>query len=121
MVDVVDGLEDREQRVVVPLQLGPLVRVDGVLHGQRVQPELLGDPGEFLIGRLVQTDPCEAAIAAHVVHRLTGSQTAGVLDPSALPVDRAVHDRGARRVVAGGVVVGVRGGALAQRGAQGGQ
>ena len=40
VLDVVDGLEDGEQGVVVPLQLGPLVGVHGVLDGQRVQPEL---------------------------------------------------------------------------------
>ena len=63
MLDVVDGLEDGEQGVVVALQLGPLVGVDGVLDGQRVQPELLGDTGEFGLGRLVQPDPDEAAVA----------------------------------------------------------
>ncbi|COZ17864.1 Uncharacterised protein [Mycobacterium tuberculosis] len=31
--DVVDGLEDEEQRLVVALQLGSLVRVHGVLNG----------------------------------------------------------------------------------------
>ena len=40
VLDVVDGLEDGEEGVVVPLQLGPLVGVDGVLDGERVQPEL---------------------------------------------------------------------------------
>ena len=40
MLDVGDGLEDGEERVVVPLQLGPLVRVHRVLDGQRVQAEL---------------------------------------------------------------------------------
>ncbi|CFS45949.1 Uncharacterised protein [Mycobacterium tuberculosis] len=33
MRDVVDGLEDEEQRLVVALQLGSLVRVHGVLNG----------------------------------------------------------------------------------------
>ncbi|GAA2924572.1 hypothetical protein GCM10020221_20640 [Streptomyces thioluteus] len=49
VLDIVDGLEDREQRVVVALQLGPLVGVDRVLHGQRVQPELPGDACELLL------------------------------------------------------------------------
>ena len=36
----VDRLEHHEQRVVVDLQLGPLVGRQGVLDGERVQPEL---------------------------------------------------------------------------------
>ena len=39
LVDVPERLEDEEQRVVVALELGPLVGVDGVLDGQRVQVE----------------------------------------------------------------------------------
>lgn len=70
VVEVVDGLEDREERVVIALQLGPLVGLDGVLHGQWVQPELAGDTGELVLGRLVQADPHEARVPAHQAHRL---------------------------------------------------
>ena len=41
--------EDREEVVVVALQLGPLVRRDGILHGELVKPELLGDGGHLVL------------------------------------------------------------------------
>ncbi len=104
VLDVVDGLEDREQRVVVALQLGPLVGLDGVLHGQRVQPELAGDTGEFGLGGLVQADPHEAPVAAHQAHRLVRGQRGLGLDAAAVPVDGAVDDGRGRRGAAGGVV-----------------
>jgi hypothetical protein len=40
--DVVDGFEYQEQRVVVSLQLGPLMCAYRVFDGQRVQPENVG-------------------------------------------------------------------------------
>ncbi len=104
VLHVVDGLEDREEGVVVALQLGPLVGLDGVLHGQRVQPELTGDAGEFGLGRLVEADPHEAAVAAHQAHRLVRGQRGLGLDAAAVPVDGAVDDGGRRRGAAGGVV-----------------
>ena len=43
VVDVPHRLEDGEHDVAVDLELGPLVRLDGVLDGERRQPERLGD------------------------------------------------------------------------------
>lgn len=117
VVEVVDGLEDREERVVVALQLGPLVGLDGVLHGQWVQPELAGDTGELVLGRLVQADPHEARVPAHQAHRLLRGERALGLHTAAVAVDGAVDDRGGRRRVAGGVVRGAA--LLAQRGTGG--
>ena len=71
-------LKTVNRRVVVALQLGPLVGVDGVLDGQRVQPELRGDTGEFGLGRLVQTDPDEAAVRART-RRIASCGAAGVV------------------------------------------
>ena len=51
VLDVGDGLEHHEQRVVVALQLGPLVGGDGVLDGQLVQAEGLGDGRDLVVGR----------------------------------------------------------------------
>lgn len=113
VLDVVDGLEDGEQGVVVALQLGPLVGLDGVLDGERVKPELPGDTGEFGLARLVQTDPHEPAVAAHLAHRLVRAQLLVGLHPPAVAVDGAVDDGGGRRGVARRVV---RAGVLAQRG-----
>ena len=47
-VDVARGLQHEEQRLSVHLQLGALMRVDGVLDSQRVQVEVLGDSGDDL-------------------------------------------------------------------------
>ena len=46
---------------LVALELGPLVGVEGVLDGQRVQAELLLDGRQLLLARLVQADPDEVA------------------------------------------------------------
>ena len=52
-VHVAGRLQNHEQGVFIHVQLGPLVRDDGVLHGQWVEIELLGYGLELLFGRLV--------------------------------------------------------------------
>ena len=90
LVDVAGRSQDDEQRPVVSLYLGPLVGLDGVLHGQRVQPELLGDRGKLLLGGLVEPDPCQPVLfAAGLVGLLEGR---GVYCPATVHVDGAVHD-----------------------------
>ncbi|GAA3046489.1 hypothetical protein GCM10020000_28060 [Streptomyces olivoverticillatus] len=118
VLDVVDGLEDGEERVVVALQLGPLVGVDSVLHGQRVQAELPGDARELLLRGLVQADPGEAALAADTPHGLGGADV--VAGPLAVAVDGAVHDGAVGGRGAGGVVAAALDGHAAQGGAYGG-
>jgi hypothetical protein len=54
VADVADGLEHHEQRVVVALQLGPLVGVHRVLDGELVQAEDVRDAGDLLGVGLVQ-------------------------------------------------------------------
>ena len=49
-----------KQRVVVPLELRALMRVDGVLDGQRVQLVELGDVLQLVLARLGHADPREA-------------------------------------------------------------
>jgi len=57
LVDVARGLEDDEQRVAVPLELRPLVGLDGVLDGQLMQVELMGHRGELLLAWFIQIKP----------------------------------------------------------------
>ena len=57
--DVVDGLEDQEQRLVVALQLRPLMGVHRVLDGQLVQAEHVGDGLHLVLVGFVQADPDE--------------------------------------------------------------
>lgn len=54
--------EDRKQVVVVALQLGSLVRGDGIFHGEFVKPELFGDGGHFVFGGTVEANPSHAAV-----------------------------------------------------------
>ena len=63
-VDIARGLEHDEERVAsVDLELGPLVGVDGVLDGQRVQLEVPADRLDHARARVVQPDPHEAVLA----------------------------------------------------------
>ncbi|GAA2933755.1 hypothetical protein GCM10011428_59110 [Streptomyces violaceus] len=72
-----------QERLPVPLQLGALVGLDGVLDGQRVQVEELGDARELLVGRLVQPEPDEALPAlAHPLHDIHQIPARGVRTPS---------------------------------------
>ena len=50
VAEVAHGLDDEEERVVVDLELRPLMRADGVLDGQLVEVELAPD-GVELAGR----------------------------------------------------------------------
>ena len=61
LVDVAGGSKDEEQRVAVTLELGPLVRLHGVLDRELVQLELARDVGEFLRVRAVEADPRDPA------------------------------------------------------------
>ncbi len=54
LVDVPERLEDQEEAVLVALELGPLVGLDRVLDGQRVQAEDLGDRVQLRLLGLVQ-------------------------------------------------------------------
>ena len=95
---VADRLEHREQHVVaaarrpgVALDLRALVGVHGVLDGEGVQPEGLGDVGDLLGVGLVEPDPDEALLAAaDLLDRLAMAPAA--LEAAAVDVDRAVDD-----------------------------
>ena len=67
--------------------IGALMPGEGVLDGERVQGELRGDGGDFLLGRAVETDPRHAVVVAHVLEGL--AEVHRILDPAAVHV----HDR----------------------------
>ncbi len=94
--DVIDGLEDEEQGVGVPLHLGPLMGAHRVFHGQRVQAENVGHLLHLGLAGFAQAHPDEAFVPlrfdlAHLV------QGGGVTDlagqPVAVGVDGAVDER----------------------------
>jgi hypothetical protein len=91
-LDVAGRLEDHEQGVVVDLQLGSLVGVDGVLDGQLVQVELA--PHRRELGRvgLVQADPDEGVVGTGGLVGLVQGELAR--PPPAVLVDGAVDDHG---------------------------
>ncbi len=96
VLDVADRFEHREERLAIVLHLGALVGLDGVLHGQGVQVEELGDARELLVGRLVQAEPDEAlALLADPLHGVHQVAARGGADT--VPVRHAVHHRGAQR------------------------
>ena len=70
LLHVAGGLEDHEQGVVVDLELGPLVGVDGVLDGQLVEVELAADRVELGLVGLVQADPDEGVLGVPSLVRL---------------------------------------------------
>src|SRR5437868_10073616 len=97
VVEVGDALEDHEERVAVPLDLGTLVRLDGVLDGERVQVEDLGQPLDLRGGRLVQTDPDERLRALDqgvvLTNQLQRLDDAGRADLEAVDVGTELHYR----------------------------
>jgi hypothetical protein len=62
--DVADRLEDGEQHVVIPLELGSVVRVHRVFDGELMKAKRIGDAGDLVIVRLVQTDPDERIVSS---------------------------------------------------------
>jgi hypothetical protein len=57
VVEVTSGPKHDEQRVVITFDLGPLMRVDRILDGQRMQLELGGEPLDLVLIGSVQADP----------------------------------------------------------------
>jgi hypothetical protein len=102
-VHVPDGLEHGEQRVLVPVELGPLVLgVQRVLDGQRVQVVALGELGQLRLVRVVQAEPDETVAGEPDLvddARLTPAGPADAVDVHAAVDQRggAVPDRDDRR------------------------
>jgi hypothetical protein len=67
--------------VLVAVQLGPLVLLDGVLDGQGVQPKLLGDDRQILLVGLAQVQPHHRVRLLEVVGDLGGREVLGFQHP----------------------------------------
>ena len=97
VLHVLDGLEHQEQRVVVALQLRPLVRVHGVLDGQFVQPEHIGHRRHLVLVGFVQPDPHEGVVVALGLDLANLGQCGGMGElagqPDPVDVDTAVDHR----------------------------
>jgi hypothetical protein len=96
--DVVDGLEDQEQRLVIAFQLRPLVGAHGIFDGKFVQAEHVGHGLHLVLVGFVQADPDEGVLAVglefvDLVQRRGVGVFAG--QPVTVGIDAAVH-HGAR-------------------------
>lgn len=100
VLDVADRLEHGEQDVAVPLHLGALMGLDGVLDGERVQAEQFGDAGELRLGGFVQAEPDEAAVVLADAGDGLLDGRGGVLAHT-VPVDHTVDDGRAERRTGG--------------------
>ena len=123
VLDVVDRLEDHEQRLVVALQLRSLMRVHRILDGQLVQAEHIADGLHLMFVGFVKADPHERVPAlglefVHLVQRCGVGVLAG--KPLAVDVDGAVDHRPRDGHVDGLGVGGGRGRALVRAGRRAG-
>ncbi len=96
VLNVIDGLEHQEQRVVVALELGPLMGVHRVLDGQRVDVENLRHRMHLVFIGFVQADP-DVGLAAGLLQFPCPADRRGVGEMTrqalAVHVDRAVDHR----------------------------
>ena len=73
------GRSTDEQDVAVALELRALVAGQGVLDGERVQRELVGDLSDLLGRRAEEPDPGHAVLIARVLEGLVEARR--ILDP----------------------------------------
>ena len=91
-IDVPQGLDGQEQRVLIELELGSLMGGDRVLHRQRVESEGVGDALEFLLAGFVQADPDEVAGSELPTRQGQRRLIVAKFHPLPVPVARAVDD-----------------------------
>ncbi len=58
----IDAVRDEEQIAVVLVELGALVERAGVVDRERVQPELLSELLQLLVGRILEVEPEESSL-----------------------------------------------------------
>ncbi len=96
VVEVGDGLEYDEEGVAVTLDLGALVGLDGVLDGEGVQPEDLGQPLDLGGLRLVQPDPDVRVVdlggGVVLADEADGLRDAGDVDALAGDIGAELHE-----------------------------
>jgi hypothetical protein len=89
-IDVPGRFEYHEQGVVVDVELGALVGVDGILNCQFVEPELFAYRFELLLGWFVEPDPAKGlAVFARFQRAL---QDKGLGPALALGIESGVDD-----------------------------
>jgi hypothetical protein len=76
-----DGIGGQERVVLVTVQFGPLMFLDGVLDRQRVQPELLRDDRQVLLVGLTQVQPHHRVRLLQEVGDLGGREVLGLQHP----------------------------------------
>ena len=69
----IDAVRDEEHIAVVLVELRALVERAGVVDRQRVQPELLSELLQLLVGRILEVEPEELAPARGVRATSCGS------------------------------------------------
>ena len=98
LVDVPERLEDQEQPVVVALELGPLVGLEGVLDGQRVQARTprrrASSSSSAGSCRPTQTKSPSPVASSRTACRSSLAQSTAHAD--AVAVERAVDDHAAQ-------------------------
>ena len=82
VVEVAGRLEHQEDRLIVELQLGHLVGLEGVFDRQRMELEGGADLGELGLGRLEQADPDEPSGSHSSASALADLQRPGRRTPS---------------------------------------
>lgn len=90
LIDIARGPKHEEQALAVALQLGTLVRLHGVLDGERVQIKLARDLVELLRVRAIQADPRNAVPVAACGAQFR--QRLRCVRALAVAVDRAIDD-----------------------------
>ena len=80
-----------EQVRGVPVQLRPLVLGDRVLHGERVQAQLLADRGQLVGGRPAQVEPDDRGLVGQMVGHVGDREALGFEDSVAVHAG-AVHE-----------------------------
>jgi hypothetical protein len=89
-IDITSRLQDHKERVVIDIELGSLMGMDGVLHRQLMQTKLLPHRFEFLLGGFVEPDPTERLAALALLERFLQSE--GLGPALAIGVEGGVDD-----------------------------
>lgn len=91
IVEVARGAQHHEERAAVALQFGPLVCLQGVFDGERVEVELRGQGDQFGGCGSVQTDPGEGAGGGALLPEGVGERVMRT-DPAAVAVEGGADD-----------------------------
>lgn len=91
VVEIARGAQDDEEGAAVALQLGPLMGLQGVLDGERVEVELRGEREQFVPAGAVQADPGEGLGGGALLPEGLGERVMGA-DAASVAVEDGVDD-----------------------------